>query len=281
MWIWRYTLVPRRALSPLAGPRPRQGALLRDGDGFADIHPWPELGDAPLGEQLAKLARGETTPLTRRSLAMARIDGAARSRRVSLFERLTIPPSHWPGADPPPGFDTVKLKGIERIPPGVRLRIDFNRSLSAEAFLMIAEGLPAERIDFVEDPCEYDPAVWTALREQTGLRLALDRPSECGGSPPLSAVDVLVVKPAIEEVPADSREIIITSYMDHPVGQFGAAYVAATRPPVTCGLFTHVLYERDEFIERIRSDGARLLPPEGTGIGFDDLLERLPWKKLR
>jgi len=34
------------------------------------------------------------------------------------------------------------------------------------------------------------------------------------------------------------------------------------------------------FIERIEADGARLLPPRGTGIGFDDLLERLPWKSL-
>jgi O-succinylbenzoate synthase len=71
--------------------------------------------------------------------------------------------------------------------------------------------------------------------------------------------------------------------MDHPIGQFGAAYVAALNKDklsARCGLFTHVLYEKNEFIERIRSDGARLLPPEGTGIGFDDLLERLPWKKL-
>jgi o-succinylbenzoate synthase len=280
MWISSYTLTPRRPLSPKAGARPRHGALLRSGDGFADIHPWPELGDAPLHEQLAKLARGQTTPLTRRSLEIARIDGAARANGVSLFAGLTIPASHWPGADPPPGFDTVKLKGIESIPPAVRLRIDFNRSLSPEAFMMIAEGLPAERVDFVEDPCEYDAAVWTALREQTGLRLALDRPSEYGGLPPRSAVDVLVVKPAIEDVPQDSREIVITSYMDHPVGQFGAAYFAAKFGSARCGLFTHVLFQANEFIDRIRSDGARLLPPEGTGVGFDDLLERLPWKKL-
>jgi len=62
MWIHRYTLVPRRSLSPLAGARPRAGALLRAGDGFADIHPWPELGDAPLDEQLARLARSEGGP---------------------------------------------------------------------------------------------------------------------------------------------------------------------------------------------------------------------------
>ena len=69
MFVWRYTLVPRRSLSPLAGARTREGALIRVGDGFADVHPWPELGDAPLDEQLALLARGETTPLSERSLA--------------------------------------------------------------------------------------------------------------------------------------------------------------------------------------------------------------------
>jgi O-succinylbenzoate synthase len=51
-------------------------------------------------------------------------------------------------------------------------------------------------------------------------------------------------------------------------------------PALRCGLFTHVLYEPNEFIEAIRCDGARLLPPSGTGIGFDGLLERLPWKRL-
>ena len=76
------------------------------------------------------------------------------------------------------------------------------------------------------------------------------------------------------------KPIVITSYMDHPMGQFGAAYFAALHPAPRCGLFTHVLYEKNEFSERIVSDGARLLAPEGTGIGFDDLLEHLPWKRL-
>ena len=273
MWIHRYTLVPRRALSPLAGARPREGALLRVGDGFADIHPWPELGDAPLDEQLARLARGETTPLTACSLSFALIDAAARHAGRSLFDGLTIPPSHWPGDDPPAGFDTVKLKSIDRIPPEVRLRVDFNGRLTPEQFVYMAEALPRERVDFVEDPCPYDAATWSALRQTTGLRLALDRGVAEEG------VDVLVVKPAVQEIPRTSKEVVITSSMDHPVGQFFAAH-AATKFPGTHGLFTHVLYEPDEFIDAVRADGARLLPPRGTGIGFDDLLEKLPWKEL-
>jgi O-succinylbenzoate synthase len=153
------------------------------------------------------------------------------------------------------------------------LRIDFNMTLTADEFLALR--LPAERIDFVEDPCAYDAETWRMLRERTRLRLALDREVFEDG------VDVLVVKPAVQEMPVTSREIVVTSYMDHAIGQmFAAHFAAAHRITNVCGLFTHVLYESDPFLERIRADGARLLAPSGTGIGFDDLLESLPWKKL-
>ena len=279
LWIWRYTLTPRRRLSEIARPGLREGVLIRAGDGFADVHPWPELGDASVDEQLALLARGETSPLTRASLHLAQLDADARRRGVSLFEGLTIPESHWPGSDPPEEFDTVKLKGVSTIPPRVRLRIDFNATLTAEEFLRIAETLPRDRIDFIEDPCAFEERTWSDLRERTRLRLALDRAT---AQPPNRATDVLIHKPALNDTfPQFEGEIVVTTYMDHPVGQFGAAYVAAThRVSARCGLFTHVLFESNEFLERIRADGARLLPPEGTGIGFDDLLERLPWQRL-
>jgi O-succinylbenzoate synthase len=159
----------------------------------------------------------------------------------------------------------------------VRLRIDFNATLTAGEFLRLAQRLPRERIDFVEDPCPYDERIWRALREETKLRLALDR-----GVAPNGAFDVLVYKPALQaEWPSFDGEIVVTSYMDHPIGQLGAAFVAAKRGVTTrCGLFTHVLYEPDAFIERMRADGARLLPAEGAGVGFDELLEALPWKRL-
>jgi O-succinylbenzoate synthase len=266
MFVHRYTLRSRTGVT-------REGALLRIDDGFADVHPWPELGDAPLDEQLALLARGRTTQLTHASLRLAAIDREARQRGVSLFEGLTIPLSHWPGPDPPPGFDTVKTKGVQEVPPDVRIRIDFNARLTPEEFLRIAETLPRERVDFIEDPCPYDRELWRDLRERTGLRLALDRFE--------GEADVLVHKPALQAEWPVHNDVVVTSYMDHPVGQFGAAWVAAKHETNSrCGLFTHVLYEPDAFLERVESEGARLLPPRGTGIGFDDLLERLPWKSI-
>ena len=275
---WKYELKPKRRLSAIAAEGSRRGALIRIDGGYADIHPWPELGDATLDEQLALLARGETTPLTRASLKFADIDRAARRDERSLFDGLTIPPSHWPGPDPPGGFDTVKLKSIDRIPEHVRLRIDFNATLTPEEFVRIAATLPRERVDFIEDPCPYDAATWTDLRARTGLRLALDRGSVAGQR---RGADVLVIKPAIEEIPPTDSELVVTSYMDHPIGQLCAAFAAATAGiTATCGLVTHVLYEPDPFIDRMQIDGARLIAPGGTGWGFDDLLEGLPWRTL-
>ena len=92
---------------------------------------------------------------------------------------------------------------------------------------------------------------------------------------------MIVIKPAVQEIPNTHAEIIVTSYMDHPLGQLCAAYAAAAAHiTTTCGLVTHVLYESDPFIERMYLDGARLVAPQGTGFGFDDLLEGLPWRRL-
>jgi O-succinylbenzoate synthase len=90
-----------------------------------------------------------------------------------------------------------------------------------------------------------------------------------------------VIKPAIQEIPCSDAEVVVTSYMDHPLGQLCAAYAAAYAGiTTTCGLITHVLYEPDPFIERMQITDARLVPPGRSGFGFDDLLEGLPWRSL-
>lgn len=272
--IWRYELHPRRELGGVARPGSRHGALLRIGGGVADLHPWPELGDPPLDEQLALLARGTPTKQAAASVHYAALDAQARRDGRSVFRGVEIPLSHWPGDEPAPGFDTVKLKGLHEVDSRLRVRIDFNARLSETEFRSLVPRLPRERVDFVEDPFPYDERAWGDVRRETGIRLALDRFE--------GVADVLVHKPALTaDFPRFAGEVVVTSYMDHPVGQLAAAYVAATnRVSARCGLATHVLYEPDAFIERLELDGARLVPPAGTGFGFDDLIEELPWRTL-
>jgi len=85
-----YELKAKSAVGTSAGAT-RQGALLRFdfdefGPGYADCHPWPELGDAPLSEQLARLARGQFTRLSERSHAQARV-GSDSATRLTRFGR--------------------------------------------------------------------------------------------------------------------------------------------------------------------------------------------------
>lgn len=318
VFIHRYELRPRASLSVRAGLGARRGALIRIDDGFSDLHPWPELGDAPLDEQLARLARGETTPLTRASLRLAAIDGSARRGGRSLFQDLAIPASHYlltetggsfdAAAAAARGFDTVKVKMGRNLPaerawlncqaPALRdlslkMRIDFNGvpdESAAEAFLAALSEGARGCIDFIEDPCPYDGETWRALSSRYGCRLALDR-----GDAAIAwdGAAVVVVKPALQDeqeviriASARRQEVVITSYMDHPIGQLGAAFCAAravAEQPYSvgrCGLLTHVLFEPDAFLERMQTNGPYLVPPGGTGLGFDDMLEQLPWKQL-
>jgi len=304
---WLYALRPLAPLNARSGAAPREGSLLRVGDGYGCLHPWPELGDPSLDDLLAELARGEAAhPLAIAALECARIDGEARRSGRSLFTG-PVPESHWlvrDGDDPDlavaEGFSLAKIKGGPELDllarqmdlwggAGLRLRLDFNESLRRGAFLEFWRSLGPERrelFEAVEDPEQWSEPGWMDLRD-AGVPVAVDRDHASR----LRPGDVLVHKPALDgfACPSDAR-FYVTSYMDHALGQAWAAACAsaASIAPdggrnerlLPCGLLTHRCYEPDPFFERLRCDGPRLLPPGGTGLGFDDLLESLPWKRL-
>lgn len=313
IWIWRYRLRLRapggwNAKTP---GREVEGFLIRTGDGFGCVHPWPELGDAPVNEQLAALRSGVASPLLKRALDCAKADGAARREGRSWWTeelKRKIPASHATVTDPAgtdfdklqaEGFTTVKLKGgpdfsallpvLEKIAAaGLRARIDFNGSLTPEAFLEFTTRADALReiVEFVEDPAPWNETSWRWLRRETGWKLALDRlpPGESVAADGGGAWDVRVLKPALEAAP-DAGELtfpaVFTSYMDHPVGQLFAVREAAryAGKQREAGLLTHRLLEPDAFTEILGATGPRLTLPPGTGMGFDELLESLPWEK--
>lgn len=302
LYFWPYTLRSVAPLNAKSGRREHEGSLLRIGSGYGCLHPWPELGDLPLDAQLTALVRGGSTPLLEAARRCAEADGRARAEGRSLFEG-PIPKSHWlalPGDDPAAaraaGFERVKLK-IGRDPggeialartwaaAGFFLRLDANESLAEEDFISFwnALGPLREQVELVEDSIPWAESSWQRLRA-AGVPLAVDRDVE----ERFRVGDVAVVKPARSAwTPSAPARFLVTSYMDHALGQMWAAAEASRllASPVgarliTCGLMTNRCFEKDPFFEQIRSEGPRLQSPGGTGLGFDDLLESLPWKIL-
>jgi o-succinylbenzoate synthase len=286
--IHRYVLRARAPLNAVTGRRDHEGVLVRIGDGVGCLHPWPEFGDLPLERQLSIMQKGGTTGMIERLRVCCKLDSAARRLGRGEFVDFQIPPSHVYEPDPGKvvkvkcGRNTIEEAARLSTMPCARLRLDFNSVLSPGEFREFVAKLDAAtiaKIDFVEDPFEADQHTWEKVQRELPFALASDRQ-------PLVA-RVNIVKPAIAETRKPRGRVIFTGYMDHPIGQFFAARMAAafyTAHPEraeVCGLASHLLFEPNEFIERMRiDDDGRLIPAAGTGFGFDDLLESLPWQRL-
>lgn len=292
-YICRYRL-PLRTGPANARSRRREveGFLIRHDEGYGCVNPWPELGDPAVDELLTILREGRAHRLLARALACAGADGAARRAGRSLFER-PIPRSHATvtgdadfGALATAGFTTVKLKTHSAdatllprvraaVEAGLRIRLDCNGT-GIDALRDVRPW--AEMIEFVEDPEPYHSTRWQEIRAALGLHLALDRHTGAvaGG------YEVRVLKPAFDSTRPQKTPVVFTSYMDHPLGQMFAAWEASqyAGPQLEAGLLTHHLFEPDAFTEAIRASGPQLMPAGGTGLGFDTLLESLPWEKL-
>ncbi len=295
---------------------PRKGALLRitlhEGlIGYCDCHPWVELGDESLENQLHLLSQNARTPLLERSLHFARLDAYARNEGYSLFKGMTIPLCHQlislsdnlpelssqglthfklkVGSFPDVEISTIEL-WVQNI-SGLHFRLDFNEKLSRKKFQEYWEKIPSEVrecIDLVEDPYPYDSEAWAQDQLALKVSFAADRKSLLALQSPESA-HFCVYKPAVESPPKSfhhTTKLIITSYLDHPFGQMCAAYEAARLRKLypqqvsLCGLLTHNCYQGDPFVSSIQSRGGQLMPPEGPGFGFNTLLKEIPWQNL-
>jgi o-succinylbenzoate synthase len=85
-----------------------------------------------------------------------------------------------------------------------------------------------------------------------------------------------------------SAPLLLTSAMDHPLGQSYAAYEAALAwqqfgsSLELTGLCTQHLFEPDAFSARLGMALSTLqVDDSGTGLGFDAELADLPWMELR
>lgn len=332
-----YELKPRHSLNSRVVAQARRGALLRvvdeaGGSGFADLHPWPELGDLSLEDEIQRLSEGRSTRLSARSLQLAALDREARAHGVSAFEGLSLPRNHALVTDlsslteneirslRAQGFTELKVKvgrdpvaeaeSLSKLSPyffeSLKLRLDFNGVMDEAGFAKFVALLSDDvkrAVEFVEDPIPWAGSSWRRL-SSLGLPLALDRVAEnewaeieAESDAPRSSLPFLwmIIKPAVQ-VPEQvahvarvaQKKIAVTSYMDHPVGQVGALLEAARLASGSfadrlgsCGLASHFAFDTNEFSELLQVRDARLLPPDGVGIGFDEPLERQAWRRLR
>lgn len=327
LWTSHYTLQARTTLNGIAKNQIRHGALLKiesqHGFGYSDVHPWPELGDPSLEIQLASLLNSQPAEIAERSLALAQLDAGARAKNQSVFYGLCPPPlSHYLtsaqelsvdflqslAAD---GFRTVKIKlggNLDEEKYSLikysnelsqfKLRFDFNGQMSFDTYHAFLGHLPGElirAIEFVEDPIDgRDYLHWNELKLNSPVPIAIDQMSSQDLE--IRRSQWIMLKPAkqktapiFEWAKTHHARISVTSYLDHPVGQVGAALEASRiRTDVntstmlgTCGLNSHLRYHDTDYSRRLKSRGPEFVPPEGTGIGFDDLLSREQWVELK
>ncbi|OQW51916.1 MAG: hypothetical protein A4S09_09630 [Proteobacteria bacterium SG_bin7] len=295
----------------------RNGALLRFefkdiGFGYADLFPWPEFRDEDLKTQINNLRLGRLSPLLERSVAFAKEDAIARSEKRSLFYGLVskIARSHYLFMSPEiemeelekivgDGFNTIKIKlenGVHwinklknhQLSKNLKIRLDFNNKLTENEYIKFLEQLDSSArnlIEFVEDPTPFENSSW--IKFNNAIPLALD----CGSDKNFSEFEhlgfkYLILKPARQSLETinlpDGIKPVIMGYLDHPVGQSFAALSSARwrGEKLEAGICYHTCYRTNAYSERLKIKNAALVPDDGIGIGFGELLEKEKWEFL-
>ncbi len=245
----------------------RKGALLKfqfknKTVGYADLHPWEELGDAPLEQQLNALSHHHFSKQTYQCLSFAKQIAQASQHNTPLVYSNPLPENHFFSSyetitkqdlykKAEEGFSICKFKFgkntkkeieyLKNIYPTIqelkwKVRLDFNNTMrfeEAESFFYQIKN-EINCLDFVEDPCPFNIKQWTQLQEKHHVSLALDKKNqdmfsnlENNSQEIVKAFRTIIIKPAIEN--ADdfflffpNQRYVFTSYLDHPLGQIFA-----------------------------------------------------------
>lgn len=295
--------------------------------GYSDLHPWEELGDASVRDQLLEFQSGNISQQMAQSMWLAQRDAQARARHESLFQKfdqglrqvknnflLTDLKNTEDLTQVRLHFDTIKVKvgrdltaeSVSLVPlaeMGFNIRLDFNAAIDSVQYFQFMRNLDPivrKRIEYVEDPFPFDATLWSQARRFS--KIALDNQYHNVDWEPFKGLnqisikeyecpfDVLIIKPAKMNVESAMSRCLeydlrasVTSYMDHPVGEAHALTVAAELKEkygdriLQAGCLTHSQYKDDIFSAEIQMQGAFVKKVTGTGIGFDHLLESLPW----
>lgn len=202
------------------------------------------------------------------------------------------------GAAVAAGFSMLKLKVgvagvnqelqwlrqvVDRLPPGVLLRLDANRAWNGEDALRFIEGLEDLPVEMLEEPlADPDPVRLAALQERTPVALALDEslrelnPEQLFAAAPVRR---LVIKPALAggvraglEVARRARAAgmmcVVTTSVDNAVGTLASLHLAAALANgLHHGLATSDWLEQD--VGNVpHPERGMLFPGKIPGLGF-------------
>ncbi len=282
---------------PLPGKR-IWAALLRVvfgpwNEGFADLHPWTEFGEAPIERQLEGIVAGRPSRLAAKSLYFAEVDARARRGSRNLLAGLDLPLSHalvnLSSANSieekiAGGFHCLKAKAGANLAnetkmllryPQVRWRLDFSAKLTESDFMawwMQIEPALKSKIDAIEDPA----------RELSTINRAMPVYADWVEGHWIGKV----FKPArdfsfLMQKERRFQRVMFTHSLDHPVAQAAAVWEAAKfyrrypRLRQVCG-FSPL----PEFQNLWKRTGPRVCPPQGYGFGFDDCLHSVRWERV-
>lgn len=263
----------------------QEGVLIRiDHLGVSVFHPWPSLGHDSLKQQLQWLKQGRVTPHLRRALEIASIDKQAREGGRALFSEKPFPKSHTliPNQI---GYTTAKVKvrpdtlfSIEKFLDYPILRLDCNARFSEATIEQLMKYIQPirERIEFIEDPFPFSKTQWMEVEEKYGIPLASDWEGRGEWE------SLVVYKPGFDKEIPICQKLVVTSLLDHPLGQVQAAFFAAhSGTELLCGLTSHEVYEPNSYSDRLMvNEGQLQLMDRGRGFGFDDLLAKEKWSVL-
>jgi len=298
-----YELLQKSALNRLDLSSQREGFLIKKGEGFGVVHPWPELGDQTVEECLKSLRDGHNSPLVQRALdcCQAIEEETFFDNKLTIQNHATLPKlAHSLVQEAvESGFQVIKFKrgkdwmrlrkktsAIMEAFPALRWRIDFNGALGSHRDLVqFLNSVPRERIDFIEDPFQ-DPKLTESFK---GFPLGYDWvvPAKLD-----LEQNYLIAKPAaqslehIESLAGKNPEkVIFTSYMDPPLGQLFALAQArqfytkfqVSTPPL-CGLVTQGLYGETEYSKLLGNPSPLLEAPSRESL--DHLLNQESWKPV-
>ena len=314
-----YQLKPARPLNSQVSPnQPRAGMLLKIQKekwvGYSDLHPWPELGDAPLEDHIKSFLQKDPSFLSRVAMAQAGRDSDARKENKSLVTAEPLLKNNLLVSDLDQltkiqleinkklGFEVIKVKAGQDLEKELfyckriletgnfGLRLDFNSSLDWASFQKFFESIPTKYIEYAEDPFEYSEEMWTEAQKFLPLALDFEAKKISWQAHKVPVAQVLIVKPQrmnMESVlgclEAWKINFTVTSSMDHPVGvvqayswaqQLFQRFPKQARAP---GCLTLDIYDETSYNSEISVQGPWLKPVMGPGSGFKKLLEREPW----